>query len=208
MLIYEKSIILQWYNKSIIQRLPKGLRIYILNFFKFLLNYWELIKFLPALCRAEWHDFWSRFLLIHSPFLLPSFFRREGKREKNNQSRGQNSCLSDQSIRFNDLFQIFSLLNDAVAFPSFLTYLFVVFKNHEMIISYFNQKNRSQYDIQHIAPSDKWCLLGPKSHYFQHKLLPISILFVKFGATLNFKSFNDFKLISRLTRERSTHKFW
>ena len=38
--------------------------------------------------RVERHDFWSRFLPIHSPFLLPSFFWREKK--KNNHK----SCLS------------------------------------------------------------------------------------------------------------------
>ena len=35
---------------------------------------------------------------IHSPFLLP-FFRREEKREKNNQSRDFKSCLSARSIQ-------------------------------------------------------------------------------------------------------------
>ena len=44
--------------------------------------------------RAERHAFWSRFLLIHSPCLLPSFFRREN----NNQSRGEKSCLSARSL--------------------------------------------------------------------------------------------------------------
>ena len=36
---------------------------------------------------AERHDFGSRFLLIHSPFLF--FLGGEEKKEKNNQSRGQ-----------------------------------------------------------------------------------------------------------------------
>ena len=47
--------------------------------------------------RVEKHDFWSRFLLIHSLFLLSSFIRREEKSGKNNQSRGQKSCLSARS---------------------------------------------------------------------------------------------------------------
>ena len=34
---------------------------------------------------------------IHSPFFLPPFLRREEKREKNNQRRGQKSCLSARS---------------------------------------------------------------------------------------------------------------
>ena len=36
--------------------------------------------------RAEMHDLWLRFLLIHSPLLLPSFVRREEKRGKEDQS--------------------------------------------------------------------------------------------------------------------------
>ena len=36
------------------------------------------------------------FYLIHSPFLLPSFFLGgKRKEQKNNQSRGQNSSISD-----------------------------------------------------------------------------------------------------------------
>ena len=34
----------------------------------------------------------------YCPFLLPSFFRREDKMGKNNESRGQKSCLSARSI--------------------------------------------------------------------------------------------------------------
>ena len=48
--------------------------------------------------RAERYGFLSRFLLIHSPFILPSFFsggKRKG--EKNNQRLGQKSCLSARS---------------------------------------------------------------------------------------------------------------
>ena len=44
--------------------------------------------------RAERLDIWSQFLLVYSPFLLPSFFRRDEKEEKNNHSRCQKSCLS------------------------------------------------------------------------------------------------------------------
>ena len=38
---------------------------------------------------------------INSPFLLPPFLRREEKREKNNQSRGQKSYLSALSSDVN-----------------------------------------------------------------------------------------------------------
>ena len=34
-----------------------------------------------------------------SPFLLPSFLGRKRKGEKNNQSRGQKSCLSARSYK-------------------------------------------------------------------------------------------------------------
>ena len=57
--------------------------------------------------RAERHGLWSRFLLIHSPFLLHSFFRREEKREKNNQSRGQKSCLSARTSYFKQQYNIY-----------------------------------------------------------------------------------------------------
>ena len=40
--------------------------------------------------RIERYDFWLRFLLLILLFFFPLFFRRE----KNNQSRGQKSCLS------------------------------------------------------------------------------------------------------------------
>ena len=48
--------------------------------------------------RADRHDFLSQFLLIHSPFHLHSFLGGKRKGEKNNQSRGQKSCLSVLSI--------------------------------------------------------------------------------------------------------------
>ena len=35
---------------------------------------------------------------INSPFLLPSFLGRKRKREKNNKSSGQKSCLSARSL--------------------------------------------------------------------------------------------------------------
>ena len=46
---------------------------------------------------------WKAWLLIliffiHSPFLLPSFFRGKRKGEENNQSFGQKSCLSARSV--------------------------------------------------------------------------------------------------------------
>ena len=43
--------------------------------------------------RAERHDSWSGFLLIHSPSLLSLFLGGKGRGENNTQSRGQKSCL-------------------------------------------------------------------------------------------------------------------
>ena len=46
--------------------------------------------------RAERHDFWSRFWLFILLFLFPPGRKRKGKKE--NQSRGQKSCLSARSL--------------------------------------------------------------------------------------------------------------
>ena len=49
-------------------------------------------------------------LAIHSPFILPSFLRREEKRGNINQSRDFKSCLSARSIRKITLY-IFMLMD-------------------------------------------------------------------------------------------------
>ena len=42
----------------------------------------------------ERYDFCSRFLLLHSPFLFPLFFRREEKRRRSSKNRDPKSYLS------------------------------------------------------------------------------------------------------------------
>ena len=48
--------------------------------------------------RAERHAFWSRFLLFILLFFFPLFWGGKRKGEKNNQSRGQKTCLSARSL--------------------------------------------------------------------------------------------------------------
>ena len=59
--------------------------------------YWEceIVKYGD---QAKRHDFWSRFLLLNSPFLFPP--KKRGKGEKNNQSGGQKACLSARSKEY------------------------------------------------------------------------------------------------------------
>ena len=71
-------------------------------FFKDSLTAWWLfaVNVWPSVYkdRAQKQDFWSRFLLLHSPFLFPLFFLREEKRGKELPSRVQKLCLTARSF--------------------------------------------------------------------------------------------------------------
>ena len=61
---------------------------------------------------TERYDFWSRFLLLHSPFLFHLFFRREEKKIISSKNRDQKSYLSVPSKNLfskKKIFKIFFL---------------------------------------------------------------------------------------------------
>ena len=53
--------------------------------------------------RSERHEFLFQFLLIHSPFFFHIFKEGREKGKRSYQSRGQNSCLSDRSVKYHTL---------------------------------------------------------------------------------------------------------
>ena len=84
----EKSPILRWHQIYFAFWVNHYYLIFIFDF------WYQVLKYID---RAERHDFWPQFLLF---ILLFFFLFLEGKikREKNNQSRDQKSCLSARSI--------------------------------------------------------------------------------------------------------------
>ena len=115
--------------------------------------------------RAERHAFWSRFLLIHSPCLLPSFFRREN----NNQSRGEKSCLSARSlpkIKQKGEF-VYWMIYKFVVISIKFQFQWVLHSNKQFKHFQFASKNNSCRDLVH---STKIVFVHQNAKYFLYKL--------------------------------------